>query len=169
MTKTITLKCLFRHTGVNSDSAYDFVKVFEDSDEALLSAKRSCCYYHDDDRLVEINEYKVLEVTILEGMDITQMRYLQWLWQEAAEVGADVREIPLAWQLKIRELSDTARIACLELLKVKNFRSDFRKSLRNQLESWCKGESAHSTPFSPKQMEYISRPKYQVDRIENSI
>ena len=168
-TKT-TFKCLFRHTGENSDSAYDFCKVFEDSDAELLTKTRSCCLNWDNDMLVEINEYKVLDVTVIEGMDPKQIGSFYWLWSECGFVGIDPCAIPLDWQRKIQTLKDWQRIACLDLLKVKNFRSEFRKSLRTQLEAWLSGANQYDSPFSSRQWECASsRRTYEVDRIQTSI
>lgn len=43
---------------------------------------------------------------------------------------------------------------CLKLLRAK-LRSPFRKSLREQLQKWIRGESTYPTPFSSRQAEYL--------------
>lgn len=46
--------------------------------------------------------------------------------------------------------------ACLNLLKTKNFRSEFRKSLRNQLEQWLLDDQPKfSVPFSDRQSSFL--------------
>lgn len=57
---------------------------------------------------------------------------------------------------KLKELHENARAIAIELLKVKKFRSAFRKSLRDQLDKWLEGESVFPSPFSPKQWECLS-------------
>jgi len=42
-----------------------------------------------------------------------------------------------------------------ELLKVKTMRSEFRKSIRDQLLEWLRGENDFSTPFSHRQLECL--------------
>lgn len=45
---------------------------------------------------------------------------------------------------------------CVKLLATKKFRSEFRKSLCNQLIAWLlENEPKYASPFSPKQSEYL--------------
>ena len=55
-------------------------------------------------------------------------------------------------------LSDNTMEICEVLLKTKKFRSDFRKSCRDQLVTWLlqvDSERKYQAPFSRKQMEYL--------------
>ncbi len=54
---------------------------------------------------------------------------------------------------KLVKLSREERIVCIDLLKVKAFRSDFRKSLRTQLDAWLAGANAYLSPFSAAQWQ----------------
>lgn len=49
------------------------------------------------------------------------------------------------------------RLALVKLLKQKSFRSEFRKSLRLQLDKWIQEEDTnYQYPFSAKQMSYVT-------------
>lgn len=48
-------------------------------------------------------------------------------------------------------------VAATSLLNTKTFRSDFRRSLRDQILNWLDGDSQYSSPLSAKQWAYIVR------------
>lgn len=55
---------------------------------------------------------------------------------------------------KVASLNDYMFEGCMKLL-TSNLRSDFRKSLKTQLIGWLNGESEYSSPFSPRQAQYL--------------
>ena len=48
-------------------------------------------------------------------------------------------------------------VAATSLLNTKAFRSEFRRSLRDQILNWLNGDSQYSSPLSAKQWAYIVR------------
>ena len=61
------------------------------------------------------------------------------------------------WFIKLFEMDLVKIYSVAELLKVKNFRSNFRSSLRMQLEDWLDGESNYKSPFSQKQWDALTK------------
>ena len=60
---------------------------------------------------------------------------------------------PLA---KIYSTESTAIKVCAQLLGTKKFRSSFRASLRQQLDSWLRGEGKYETPLSDRQIASLT-------------
>ena len=53
-----------------------------------------------------------------------------------------------------------------KLLHTKNFRSDFRKNMAEQVRAWLKDENPkYKTPLSPRQLDYCCNPTYNGDSI----
>ena len=90
------------------------------------------------------------------------------LWQRSQDQAKKIRdtyyckirakcgEISDSWIKKLMYMSREERTACIGLLKVKNFRSEFRKSLRGQLENWLNEDTPrYPSPFSGKQWACI--------------
>ena len=59
--------------------------------------------------------------------------------------------------VKLAKLSWPQIVAATSLLNTKSFRSDFRRSLRDQILRWLDGDSQYSSPLSAKQWGYIIR------------
>lgn len=60
--------------------------------------------------------------------------------------------------LKVKELSKIYRgdtYSSIEKLMTTKLRSEFRKSLKNQILSWLKSENDFKTPLSKRQMNYL--------------
>lgn len=55
-------------------------------------------------------------------------------------------------------------VACIKLLETRKndrFRSDFRRSMANQIHDWLTTDSKYKTPLSPRQIEYApTRDQY---------
>ena len=60
---------------------------------------------------------------------------------------------PLA---KIYGTESKAIKVCAQLLGTKKFRSSFRASLRQQLDSWLRGEGKYETPLSDRQIASLT-------------
>lgn len=61
------------------------------------------------------------------------------------------------WFFKVFQFDLIKLYSVSQLLKVKNFRSQFRQSLRMQLEDWLDGASNYKSPFSQKQWDMLTR------------
>jgi SNF2 family DNA or RNA helicase len=64
--------------------------------------------------------------------------------------------VPRDWRERLSSLGTRKQAAAAQLLGTKNFRSEFRKSLRDQLVAWCSGFSHRRDPFSERQWNAIS-------------
>lgn len=84
-------------------------------------------------------------------------------WKHFWGLGANP-EWPENWQrlLTRRGFSTADRLACIQLLKTKKFRSKFRSDLHAQLVTWLT-EECYPYPFSPKQWDKLVN-KYVVWR-----
>jgi hypothetical protein len=88
-------------------------------------------------------------------------------WKHFWGMGADP-EWPEKWQrLLARNGSPADRLACIQLLKTKKFRSQFRNGLHDQLVNWL-NEERYPSPFSPKQWnklvnKYVGRRAAQLE------
>ena len=62
------------------------------------------------------------------------------------------RDWPRQWFDRLVKMGETEKHAALKLLKVKSFRSNFRRSLRDQLEAWLNDAAPrYGSPFSDRQ------------------
>lgn len=150
-----TYKILCQHFGANADTAHQPVREYLDSDRSLLSEKVWRCANADFDMPVEINLYQVIDVTLPDWMSVSYylqeriaLRYFQGF-------GGDLAW-GRVWFQRLSRLPECLQYCCIRLLLVKNFRSEFRKSLRNQLEGWLNAEKVeHPLPFSSRQLSFF--------------
>lgn len=147
-----------------------------------LDETEQCLYSSDDFRLIPVKRYEVKEITFPDYIDIkkwaTNVSYrvdIKYLEGRAYAAGLDRDKLTemLTYEKanKLVSLSGIEQYSCFILLKVKNFRSSFRKSLRKQLETWLNGESQYSSPFSMKQWGCLTSniPHWQMKRIDEGI
>lgn len=120
-----------------------------------LQTQASRCMSWDNDMLVRVNLYSVVNVTLPVWMapEVWLQDYISWgyMWNRGVDPSW-----PEAWQRKLITLNSTLQVACVKLLKTKKFRSQFRESLCNQLKSWMDGEAGDwPRPFSDKQLAFL--------------
>ena len=107
--------------------------------------------------LVQAPKYEVHEIELPEWLPTERYcgDYIRWsrLWG----YGADP-EWPESWQrlLVLINGDPQAKIACIDLLNTKKFRSEFRSSLRDRLVTWLEDpEARFPSPFTPKQWDKL--------------
>lgn len=151
-----TYQVLYQHRGENSDTPKSPVREYQDG-EVDLDEQITCCLNWDNDMLVRTDKYAVHDVTLPDWLPLQEWIrdrvHWRWLWG----VGADP-EWPEVWQRGLLHLETTARRrACVKLLKTRKFRSDFRRSLRDQLVAWLETpeERQYDSPFSYRQWECL--------------
>jgi hypothetical protein len=156
MTMT-THKVLFQKFGENSGTAPDPVRPYVEGC-VDLTKKTTCCLSFDDDRPVEVNLYEVHDVTIPSWMTVEEWISDSIQWKYTWGAGVDPTW-PEAWQRGLHRFGTVeARLAAVKLLKTKKFRSDFRKSLHDQLVAWLEtpaDQRQHRSPFSGRQWEVL--------------
>ena len=109
----------------------------------------------DDWRLIPGKLYSVSEVTLPDWVspkwwcrhEIEYKYFMRFV--DGAKVDPD--SLSMAAYERIQRLRPAEKFAVFGLLKVKKFRSDFRRSLRAQLDKWLSGESDFPSPFSRNQ------------------
>jgi hypothetical protein len=98
--------------------------------------------------------YRIVEIDIPEWAK--PMLYMTDYDYRARVIAiGETNRIPesLFYSLTIQELS-----ALSKLLAVKNFKSDFIKSLRNQAETWINSQdNKYNSPLSPRQFDALIR------------
>jgi len=122
-----------------------------------LETTEMFCAHHDDDRLVESLKYSVREIQLPEWLSTEEYcanaDYVKWQFLWAFGASPDWSE---ACQRFLLNLDGASQLACIKLLKTKAFRSEFRKSLYQQLMDWIwSSERKHPSPFSPKQWDCL--------------
>lgn len=150
--KLKSVKVLFEHFGENSYTALS--PAGEWRGQVDLSTKKLACWSSDDDRLVEVDRYEVRDIVLPAWLSADEWSRdcVAWGYAWARHVEP---EWPEAWQRGLLKLSAVKQLACAKLLATKNFRSDFRKSLRAQLETWLEGGSDFPSPFSHGQWDCL--------------
>ena len=168
---TKTVKVVFEQLGENSTTAKDPVRIYK-GEEIDLNATIGCCLSYDDDRLVQCQKYAIVDVELPEWLDpefwLRNQVQFKYLW---SIVGKDC---PERIQRALLPMGMPERMGCWNLLKVKNFRSDFRRSLRAQLDAWIDTPAearTHRSPFSPRQWECVvdARTARDASRLSNSV
>ncbi len=152
-----THQILYKHTGGNSDTAKSPVAVWEE--QADLSEQIRCCLNWDDNRIMPTDKWAVHEVALPDWLRPEEwiQQTVAWTWAWGLGMAS---AWPERWQRAIvySDWSEAERLAVIKLLKVKKFRSSFRQSLRDQLESWLDtlpDERKYDSPFSHKQWQAL--------------
>lgn len=153
----VTHRVLFELLGENADSARDPVGAWVD--QVDLTATRLACVNCGDDRLITVPRYEVLDVVLPDWLPVGEWVQQRIAWKYAWGLGVDPTW-PEAWQRAIAYhiSGDEQRLACIKLLQTKTFRSPFRRSMREQLETWCATPAAqrpYASPFSWRQWDKI--------------
>lgn len=156
----VTHKVLFtRRNNENADSAMDAVRVYDESKDAeLLTKSGTFCANWDNNMPVAAKLYDVKEVRLPEFLTVEAWlsNFVAWKFTWGAGVDPTWSE---EWQRGLMSIpSYVDRAACVDLLKVKKFRSEFRKGLRDQLVKWLEtpvNQRQYKSPFSPKQYDCL--------------
>jgi hypothetical protein len=150
-----THQIVFINDGENAGTVAPVVPL--DKFTGDLGAKVRRCLSFDNDMLVEINLYSVVNVTLPEWLPAwdwinTNIAY-GYMWNRGVDPSW-----PESWQKGLLNLPAGLQVACAKLLRTKKFRSEFRLSLRNQLVGWLETppeERLYSSPFSARQAQTL--------------
>ena len=149
---------VFEHFGENSDSAKS--PTFKKPEAIDLTEQKVCCLNWDDNRLVDTNRYALMEVTLPNWLSAEEWigNYIRWTYAWQAH-GVSM-EWPEAWQRGLLAIdSGFQRYIAAKLLATKNFRSPFRKKLRDHLVTWLEtapDKRQYAAPFSPRQLDALT-------------
>lgn len=154
----VTTRVLFQKTGENVTTAPDPIRAFVDGvDDDLLAIKESYCVSFDNDMLVKANKYEVHEVTLPSWLSVESWisNLTDWKYTWGSGVDPTWSE---AWQRGFRTMDVAERMAASTLLRTKNFRSPFRKSLRDQIVAWLEtpgDDRKYRSPLSRNQWDAL--------------
>ena len=137
---------------------------------ALLTETGSFCYSSDDFRLVEGDLYSVSDVRLPAWLTVDEWVASAVDWKYTWGAGVDPTW-PEAWQRGLKTLNPAQTSAASRLLVTlvaDRFRSDFRRSVANQIVTWLetpeKGRR-YDSPLSRRQWECVTnRDDHTVDR-----
>ena len=157
-----THQILFEHLGEYSYTEKQPTKVYTEGMVDLSAETTHTIFNSDDWRPCSVTRYEVREVELPDWLSperwLSRCDYVRWHFVWCSH--KDARSWPESWQVCLFNHSDRARQALARLLGTKNFRSDFRRSLRQQLEDWInmpETERRYASPFSDRQWGVLLR------------
>jgi hypothetical protein len=155
-----------RKNNENATTALDPVAPW--AGQVDLNETGTFCASSDWDMLVTEKLYAVREVELPEWMSADEWcrNYITWKYVWASGVELTWSE---AWQRGLARLSFADRYAACKLLRTKKFRSEFRKSLRDQIVAWLEAAPEarnYASPLSDRQWAAIAAPHYETKRAE---
>ncbi len=159
-----TYKCVYTRAGnENADSALHLLGLLSDF-AGDLNAEITCCYNWDDNRLVTVSKYRVIDVTLPDWLPFEIYKADQFAWQLvfAAVKYRKGFNIDTDITFKVADFlrsckSHALRVGLADLLFC-NLRSDFRKDLRRQVLEWLAvspDARKYSFPLSDRQLQSI--------------
>lgn len=183
-----TLRLLLKHNGeVSHTKRSPFAEVLSVSGKSVvarnargevfhadLTEKKMALVNHDFWQQVPVDLWEVADVEVPDWVEASELLNSTSLqvglkWLEGFGADLDWPETTLRW---LMSQDEARKLAVVTLLKTKNFRSNFRQSLRDQLDKWLQNpESGYASPFSPRQWECLvtARVRRQADATSRSL
>ena len=140
-------KILFEHQGENATTSHTpAAEVLSQEGNTVVAQwrnetrtvslleEKTVCMSSDWDMLTAIRRYQVGEVDLPDWMPALEYIQNQVAWKYYLGFGASP-DWPRQWFFRLIKLGEAAKYAAVQLLKVKNFRSSFRASMRDQTRS----------------------------------
>lgn len=167
---THTVKILFtRKNNENATTALDPMAPW--SEQVDLEETGTFCASSDWDMLVPAKLYEVRDITLPSWMSADEWCRRSIEWKYVWGAGVDM-SWPESWQRGLAGMSFADRAAACKLLNTKKFRSNFRKSLRDQIVTWFETPAEarrYDSPLSARQWETIALPSWQTKRDQEAI
>ena len=164
---TQTIKTVFEHFGENATTPYTPTCEYRNFTGDIEEKVSRFAFWDDDQKFTSIPRYKVLDIEIP-----IWMTFDEWAKEEYISLRSLIRDglpkdTPKHYYRKIKKLKGFGKYSAVKLLSPR-LRSDFRKSLKEQLIKWLDGENDYDSPFSDKQWGCF---KGQADfkRLDNNI
>ena len=166
--KKVTL--VLRHYGENA-GGYDMVGPLDMVADYDPAAMKSVCVSYDNDMLIEVPRDKLVEVEVPEWFDFSEFRSeiaIKYLLAYGYEWSMGENVLRKLYPL-IAHTNGTGYYVYLLLnavIKVKNPRSEFKKSIKAQVEEWLNGQGKYALPLSTRQFAAIgsSHARFAYDR-----
>ena len=147
---------LFEHLGEYSYTPKSPRRIFE-NDVDLDTKTTHTILGYDDFRPCPVQRYEVQEVELPDWLTPQEWLREHVRWGFVWNAHPDVKGWPESWQRFLLTLDEYRREAAVKLLATKSFRSEFRQSLRDQLEDWLAGNRSYQSPFSTRQWQALMR------------
>lgn len=152
--KRVTI--LYSHLGENAGTPYSPWKEWDGSVD--LSTKKGACVSYDNDMLISVDRYCLGEKDLPDWLPVAEYCYEHWNWDRVLpHLPKDCSETygRGMYALYVSPQWDVADT----LLRTKNFRSEFRRKMREQIESWLNEvERKYPLPLSQKQWVALQPP-----------
>lgn len=155
----------------NADSARVPVGVYVPGSVDLTETVTQCANW-DFDMLVQNTRYEVLSVELPEWLSPTEWlrNTIEWKYLWALK---GTKELPEATQRMLLGFQGVRRYVVAKLFTT-NLRSEFRMSLRSQIETWFSTpyeERKHDSPLSRRQWEVLvtERDKWAYENLSRNI
>lgn len=156
--KRVKVKIIYTQSGDYTYSAYDMpVKEYNPkTDNQMLEESHSQLWSSDDFRKSSVLKYEVRETELPEWLPVKLFTDRYWYSVDKWESVFDAPDLRTAeWLLT---LDINVRPQMIRLLNTKNFRSEFRKSLCNQIVEWLNTEPSqrkYKSPLSIRQWQAL--------------
>lgn len=160
---------LFRKTGENWTTPADPQGAW--TGQVDLDTQERFCMSSDDNRLVTGDLFEVREVTLPAWLSADEWARDAVGWKYLWGAGVEMTW-PEAWQRALMGVSFAERYWLCQILRVKKFRSEFRRSLFNQIVSWMETPEEYRRfprPLSPRQMGCLARNAWEPQRAQNGL
>jgi hypothetical protein len=157
-----TVMILFRHFGEVCYTPKSPTREWlGDADDVDLTEQKDCILSSDDFRPVKVNKWDVQPVEVPDWMEGDDYAANAFKW-ESLWTTSGAKTFPEDWQVYLALYVDEPkeRHALAKLLAVKNFRSEFRQSLRDQVVAFIEtppDQRKYDKPLSWKQMSALLR------------
>ena len=164
--KPVIHQIVFKHYGEQARTAKDpFVPLSEfnpnPKEHGDINQTVSKLISNDNWDTIRVNLYEVRPVTLPDWLSPAEYCYNHVMWEKMPSVLGDLAFTwPEIWVRKVLRMDNELRDVCMTLLNTKQFRSQFRKSCRVQLENWLDHPNPqYERPFSDRQLAYLMPPR----------
>lgn len=181
-------RVLFKQTGENATTPMDPVHEVVSENGTVVTAHDwqgdvftcdtremvACCVSSDMDMLIDVPKYSVRDVVLPDWLSTREWLRNTTRWKWVWGLGAD-SEWPESWQRGLASMTGTPeRLVAIKLLTTKNFRSDFRRSMRDQVVAWLEtpvDARKYANPLSARQNDAVGGTRLWLDvkRADNGL
>jgi hypothetical protein len=168
LAQTVTHKIVFTRRGNEmSTTAMYPIDIYNPAvwTDEKLAETGSFCWHSDDWRLVTANLYAVSDVELPVWLDASEWlegniawKYVFGYCKDGIKTTIDPKFLRY---LKENDIASSTKLALIRLMETKNFKSDFRKAMKDQVVSFLETPAdsrKYRFPLSPRQVECIMPP-----------
>lgn len=150
-----TYKVVYEFRGEwDTNKAVTPICLLEDFTGDLTEQKRGILSF-DDFRPAMYDRWQVRSVQLPDWLPFDEWRRRPWDWHSVTQWGIEDETLG-----RYLATLDERRFNALRKLMTKNLRSEFRKSLRDQVQAWLDAapqDREYRSPLSPRQWDALTR------------